>query len=85
MDTAGAEVEALRRIRAVIAREPVQPVAAADALAVGVAIGDVFTRMREAAQAATSAWALGFIEGELARLLLALADQDPAAPGDPPS
>ena len=84
LDAAGAELEALRRIRSVVAREPVEPVAAADALAVGVAIGEAFARMREAAGRASSAWALGFTEGELARLLLALADQEAAPPGEPP-
>ena len=84
MDAAAAELEALRRIRAVIAREPVPPVAATDALAVGVAIGEVFGRMREDAARASAAWALGFIEGELARLLLAFAGQEAAPPEDPP-
>jgi hydrogenase/urease accessory protein HupE len=84
MDAAAAEVEALRCIRAVIAREPVPPVAGADAMAVGVAIGETFARMREAAREATSAWALGFIEGELARLLLALGGVV-TVPEDPPA
>jgi hypothetical protein len=71
MDAVAAQVEALRRIRAVITGEPVPTVPAGEAPEVMAAIGEEFAAMREAAGKAAGAWALGYIEGQIARVLLA--------------
>jgi hypothetical protein len=71
MDAAGTQLEALRRIRAVATGEPVPVIPAAIAPEVMVAIGEEFAAMRTEAGKAAAAWTLAYIEGQIARLLLA--------------
>jgi hypothetical protein len=71
MDQAAAQLEALRRIRAVAAGEPIPVIPASEAPEVAVAIGEAFASMREAAAQAAREWCLGYLEGEMARLILA--------------
>jgi hypothetical protein len=71
MEPAAAQLEALRRIRALAAGEPVPGIPAEDAPAIMVAIGEEFAAMREAAGKAAASWALAYLEGQIARLLLA--------------
>jgi len=71
MKAAAAQLEALRRIRALAAGEPVPVIPPGDAPEVLVAIAEEFAAMREAAGKAAAAWALAYLEGQIARLLLA--------------